>query len=40
MDRKGYLKTSDLFMDSQFSVFAGLQLKNKLDEIEFWKYVK
>lgn len=40
MDRKGCLKISDLFIDSQFSVIADLQLKNKLDGIEFGKYVK
>lgn len=40
MDRKACLKISDLFIDSQFSVVADLQLTNKLDGIEFCKYVK
>lgn len=40
MNRKGCLKISDLFIDSQFAVLADLQIKNKLNGIEFCKYVK
>lgn len=40
MDRKECIKIPDLFIDSQFSVLADLQVKNKLDRIETCKYVK
>lgn len=39
MNRKRYLEISVLFIDSQFSVLADLQVKNKLVGIEFCKYV-
>lgn len=40
MNRKESLKVPCLFIDSQFPVLADLQVKIKLNGIEFSKYVK